>query len=101
LNIPEKLVVFGREYSVVRDSHTADRSECWGFLDLLTDEILLKARSSDAFSMTREKQVFMHELIHIIDDNLRIGLGDDDAQRLAVGLVTLIVDNKLDFNDQT
>jgi hypothetical protein len=99
LRIPKKIKAFGREYAVVRDTHFADKVECWGYLDLLTDEILMKKRSTDAFTMTREKQVFMHELIHIIDDNLKLGLDEPQTQRLAVGIVTIIIDNRLDFND--
>lgn len=99
MRIPKRLKAFGREYAVVRDTHIADKVECWGFLDLLTDEIFMKKRSDENFPMTREKQVFMHEIIHIIDDNLKIGLDELQTQRLAVGLITLIIANKLDFND--
>lgn len=99
MRVPKKLIGFGRVYTVIRDTHIADKVECWGFLDLLTDELFMKKRSIENFPMSREKQVFMHELIHIVDDNLKIGLDELQTQRLAVGLITLIVANKLDFND--
>lgn len=89
---------FGREYQIIRDNTITDKIECWAFLDLFRDEIVMKKRSTE-FCMGHEKQVLLHELIHLVDDNLRIGLSEEQTQMLAVGLVAIMVDNKLDFTD--
>jgi hypothetical protein len=98
LKVPKKIKAFGREYQIIRDNHITDKIEVWGYLDLFRDEIVLKKRTEE-FTVGHEKQVFMHELIHLIDDNLKICLSEDQTQSLAVGLVTVMCENKLDFND--
>jgi hypothetical protein len=98
LKIPSKLKAFGRIYKVERESEVTGKMECWGYFDSYRDTVVLKKRGLE-FTPGREKQVFMHEIFHILDDSLHIKLDEDQIQLLAVGLSTIIDDNKLNFAD--
>jgi len=98
LIIPKKIKAFGRLYSVHRDNNITDKIDCWGYIDHSTDEIVLKKRSLD-FTMGHERQTFMHEIIHLVDDNLKVGLDEKQTQLLSAGLTTILADNKLDISN--
>ena len=96
--IPEEIRAFARTYKITRDNEETEEFNCWGFVDAYKDKITLKERGEE-FTQGHEKQVFMHELIHVIDNVLGICIGEKKTQLLAVGLVTVIEDNGLDFCD--
>jgi hypothetical protein len=98
LKIPKSIKAFGREYKIVRENSTTRKLECWGYFDDMEDTIVLRERSV-GFTSGHERQVFLHEIIHIIETNLPIGLTEEQVQTIAVGLSTIIDDNKLDFTD--
>jgi hypothetical protein len=99
LKIPKQIKAFGRTYTIVRDNNVTDRMECWGYLDAMRDVIVLKERNSE-FTLGNEKQVFLHELMHVVDSNFHIGLTEEQIQTLSVGLVTILTDNNLDFSQE-
>jgi hypothetical protein len=98
LKIPKTVKVLGRVYKVIRDNSLADDKMCWGYFDSREDIIVLRERD---YKLTpgRERQVFLHELIHVLDDSLQIKLSEKQVQLLAVGLTCLIEENELDFRD--
>jgi hypothetical protein len=98
LKIPKKVTAFGRTYVIHRDNNAANIKQCWGFFDPIADTIILREHDCDLTS-GRERQVFVHEIIHLLDDNLQIKLNEKQTQLLAVGLSTIISENGLDFRD--
>lgn len=98
MKVPSSIKAFGRVYKITRDSDIADKLECWGYLDASKDSLLLRKRGAD-FTSGHEKQVFFHELMHIVDANFHVGLTEEQVQTMAVGLVTIIEGNSLDFTD--
>jgi len=100
LNIPKQVKAFGRIYKIIRDTDTTNKMECWGYLDAMTDTIVLRKRSCE-FTPGHEKQVFFHELMHVVDSNFHIGLTEEQIQTMSVGITTIIEDNKLDFTNGT
>lgn len=96
MKIPTQVKAFGRVYKVIRDNETTNKMECWGYLDAMKDVIVLRKRDCE-FTPGHEKQVFLHELMHLVDSNFHVGLTEEQVQTMAVGLTTVIEDNKLDF----
>lgn len=96
MKIPTQIKAFGRIYKIVRDNDITSKMECWGYLDAMKDTIVLKRRGCE-FTSGHEKQVFLHELIHVVDSNFHVGLTEEQIQTMAVGLTTIIEDNSLDF----
>lgn len=98
MKIPTQVKAFGRIYKVIRDNDMPDKMECWGYLDAMKDVLVLRKRNCE-FTPGHEKQVFLHELMHIVDSNFHVGLTEEQIQTMAVGLTTIIEDNQLDFRD--
>ena len=98
MKIPTQVKAFGRIYKIVRDNDITNRMECWGYLDAMKDILVLKKRDCE-FTPGHEKQVFLHELMHIVDSNFHVGLTEEQIQIMAVGLTTIIEDNNLDFTN--
>jgi hypothetical protein len=88
--------ILGRDFKVIRDTNATEALTAWGFCDRLTDEIVLRKRGSE-YTEGQEKSTFLHESIHVIDDLLKLGLNEEQVSLLSVGVLALIVDNKLDF----
>jgi hypothetical protein len=99
LKIPKTVKAFGRSYRIIRDNETTNKMECWGYLDAMRDIIMLRERDLD-FTSGHEKQVFFHELMHVVDNNFHVGLTEEQIQTMSVGMVTIIEDNQLDFKDE-
>jgi hypothetical protein len=98
LKIPKKIKAFGRTHNVIRDNKVAEEKQCWGFFDSVTDTVVLRERDGE-LTPGRERQVFLHELLHVIDDSLQLNLREKQVQLLSVGLTTIIEENGLDFRD--
>jgi hypothetical protein len=96
LKVPKRLKAFGREYSVKHDTVVTERHNCYGAFFNHEEAIILENRS-DVFSEAKEASTFLHEVIHLLDDNLRCGLSEEQVGLLSVGLYSVISDNKLDF----
>jgi len=98
MKIPTTLKAFGRKYQVEREDEVTGKLECWGYLDAYRDILVLRRRGPE-FTPGHEKQVFLHELLHIIDTNFHINLSEDQIQIISVTLNAIIEDNHLDFTN--
>lgn len=96
MKIPKKLRVFGRTYTVVHDNAVVDSHDCYGLVYHETEHVFLRKRGVE-FSEEKEASTFMHELFHILDENLRTDLTEEQINLLAVGFFAAIQDNKLNF----
>lgn len=97
MKIPKVIKAFSREFKVINDEYTSSKTNCWGQVDFRKDEIIFPERGKD-FSIGQEKTVLMHELLHIVDVTFNLELSEDQVQRIAAGITTIIHDNKLDFS---
>lgn len=96
MKIPKKIRAFGRVYNIVHDDDVTASYDSYGLVIHDKEHIFLKKRGV-SFSEEKEAATLMHELFHVIEENLRINLTEDQIGLLAVGLYTIITDNKLDF----
>jgi len=96
LKIPKKIRAFGRIYDVVHDDEITASYDSYGLVAHDKEHVFLKERGT-SFSKEKEAATLFHELIHIVEENLRIELTEEQVGLLSVGLYTIIVDNKLDF----
>lgn len=96
MKVPKKISAFGRTFYIEKDGVLTDRMGCWGFYDLMCDTVFLKPRGEE-FTEGREAQTLMHEFFHLVDENLSIGLTENQVQALAAGFLGVVRDNKLDF----
>lgn len=99
MKIPKKLRCFGRNYSVVSDDKITTQHGCYGMLFHDEQAVYLQKRAS-GFSEEKEAATFLHELCHLVDENLRIGLKEKQVELLSVGLYHIMTDNKLNFMDE-
>lgn len=57
----------------------------------VSDHNSIEVNSEMPFS--KQEEIFLHELLHNLSDNLNLGLKEDTVARLSVALHTVIVDN--------
>lgn len=96
MKVPKKVKVFGRIYAVIHDNAVVDSHDCYGLVHHETERVFLRKRGDD-FSEEKEASTFMHELFHILDENLRTELTEEQVNLLSVGFFTAVQDNKLNF----
>ena len=96
MKVPKSIKAFGRSYSVLHDNEVTDYHDCYGLVMHGQEHVYLQKRGP-AFSEAKEGGVLMHEIFHIIDENLRCGLTEDQVGLLATGMYAIIVDNQLSF----
>lgn len=80
------------------ENTTTDLIHSWGYVDFTRDAIVLREKKNTP--PDQERITFLHEVIHVLDDTLMIGLEEEQVQQLAAGLITVITDNKIDFNHE-
>jgi len=93
--IPKKLKVGARTYRVewVKDLHNPQQEACWGYWNPATQAIQLDVDLKD--NLEHAAVVLLHEALHGLNSDLRLGLEEDDTHRLAAGLAQVFADNKL------
>ena len=94
MKIPKKIRICGQDFSVFyKDVLFVDNQDLLGYCDVNKCEIYLKK------GMRKEKriEVFFHECIHAIDENMNLHLGENKVNHLTIHILSLIVNNGLDF----
>jgi hypothetical protein len=97
MKVPTSIKAFGRVYKIERENDITEKMEVWGYVDSCRDVVVLRKRDEE-FTIGHERQVLLHEILHVINNNLHVGLGEDQVQLISVGLVTIMHDNGLDFS---
>ena len=96
MNIPKIVNICGQEFKIVYKNKMLDEEDCELFGYCYTENcvIYLQKNLNDA----KLKEVFLHECIHAIDENLNLDLGEEKVNLLGIHILSLITNNKLNFN---
>ncbi len=88
---PERIKIVGKRFRVqYLPEVTNDAGEpCYGTSDVTKQLILIE----DGMPHERERDTLLHECIHAIDDQLNMGLDEDQVARLATTILALLLDN--------
>ena len=96
MKIPKVLKICGHEYKIEIDNNLMKHHDNYGISNSVSQVIKIDT----SFSHSQTVDTLIHEIIHIIDNNMKIKLDEDNVCRLANLLSTTIIDNKLDFLDK-
>ena len=95
MKIPKEIRVGGIDYKIehVKESLDGINSEAVyaGRVMFKEHKILLL----DSYPSEKQFKTLLHEIIHIIDEDLKIGIDEENICRLETGLYQVLKDNKL------
>lgn len=90
MNIPEKVKVLYKEYTIEEQENLHDDgTDLYGQVHYLPEKILLNIDSSDE----QKKATLIHELIHALDEMYCIKLEENLVEKLGTAMYMLIRDN--------
>lgn len=90
MNIPEKVKVLYKEYTVEEQENLHDGGgELYGQIRYLPEKILLNIDSSEE----QKKSTLMHEIIHALDEMYCIKLKENQVEKLGTAMYMLLRDN--------
>lgn len=85
-----KIKILGRTYKVfTRPIKDVDKVMVFGFCDYRTQEIHLHKK----LCRERKLETTLHEIVHVLDGDMGIGLSEKQVARLAVGLAGVALEN--------
>ena len=94
MKTPNTLQICGHTIKIeYRDGLVVGGDECWGVYDDDKHTIYLKIGMSE----TRKMEILLHECIHAIAEIHNLNLSEKAVKILAIALLALIRDNKIDF----
>ena len=94
MRIPKTIKIGGIEYSIELVEEAKDEVNGAEYIGrVLFKENKIKILSS--YSEEKQYRTLLHEIIHVLDEDLKVGLEEKDICRLEVGLYQVLNDNKL------
>ena len=94
MNIPETIKIGAYDYKMIEeDKLKLDGKDVWGYCDREQNKIYMQK----GMKSKKEKEVFLHECLHAIEESYGISLGERKVNILGLALMALISDNKLRF----
>jgi Zn-dependent peptidase ImmA (M78 family) len=91
VTIPKKVRVLFKEYTIEEQINLHDEEgELYGQIDFLQEKILLNAEASEE----AKKATLIHEIVHALDEMYKIGLEEEQVEKLGNALYMLYRDNK-------
>ena len=91
MTIPKKVRVLFKEYTIEEQINLHDEEgELYGQIDFLQEKILLNAEASEE----AKKATLIHEIVHALDEMYKIGLEEEQVEKLGNALYMLSRDNK-------
>lgn len=88
--IPEKIGILYKTYSVQQVDNLHDKGDdLYGQIHYLSEQILLNEKAST----NQKKAALIHEVIHGLDEMYRIGLEEEQVEKLGNAFYMLIQDN--------
>jgi len=101
MKIPSKIKIGAAKIKVcIVKSLELDGSEVLGISNAAVSKMSIsKSFKGELCQEDSMADTFLHEIIHIISQNMGIGLTERQVAGVAGGLLMVIRDNKLDFRD--
>lgn len=97
MKIPKKVIICGQTFDVVYMKELSeDGQKLLGKIDTSDNKIYLK----NGMAKDREAEVFLHECIHGLDENLDIGLGEKRVGILGVTIYSFLKTNNFIKDDK-
>ena len=91
MEIPKKVKVAFKEFDVKKVENLDDgKNTLYGQILYMEEEIKINTQAKEE----AQKEAFLHELIHAIDDVYMIGLKEKQVERIATGLHLVMEQNK-------
>lgn len=96
MKIPKTINVSGYVLTIKQFKKIVVNSvECFGTYNPNDKTISLKI----GMSPTQKKEIFIHEYLHFLEDIYRIKISEESIAFMAVGMLKLILDKRVRFND--
>ena len=94
MKVPKKIRICGQDFKVIQEKDLQRNDE--KLLGLcIVDECTIYLKKN--LSREKKAEVFFHECIHAIDENLCLKIGESRVNHLCLHILGLIVNNGLDF----
>jgi len=93
MKIPKKVKLCGADFQIVfkRKLIDSDGNSLLGLCDVNNCVIFLQT----GMESQKRFEVFFHEVLHAIDENMCFGLGEKKVNNLAIEIIRFIKDNKI------
>lgn len=97
MRIPKLVSICGQQFTVTyKKNLVVDGDKLLGCCDVNECKIILKQGMSEE----KKKEVFFHECVHAIEENLNMNLGENKVNLLGIHILSLITNNNLDFRNK-
>jgi hypothetical protein len=94
MKLPDKVKIGAIIYDIEFVDEVKDDIHCVEFVGrVLYRENKIKILNS--YSVEKQFRALLHEIIHILDEDLKIGFEENDICRLEAGLYQVLKDNNL------
>lgn len=94
MKIPDKIKIGGIEYKIEFTKEIDDsihKSEYIGRVLFRKNKILIL----DSYPIEKKFRVMLHEIIHVLDEDFKMEMSEENLCRLEAGLYQVLKDNKL------
>lgn len=96
MNIPEKIRILYKTYDIKQVENLHDgENDLYGQIHYLSEEIYLNISASEK----QKEATLIHEVIHGLDEIYRIGLDEEQVEKLGSAFYMLIQDNPEVFRE--
>lgn len=97
MRIPKRVSICGQLFTVTyKKDLEIGGDKLLGCCDINNCKIVLK----QGMSVEKKKEVFFHECVHAIEENLNMNLGETKVNLLGIHILSLITNNNLDFRNK-
>lgn len=97
VNIPENINILYKTYSVKQEKNLHDgQDDLYGQIHYLPEQIFLNIDASNS----QKEATLIHEVIHGLDEMYRIGLNEEQVEKLGNAFYMLIRDNPKMFEQR-
>lgn len=94
MKIPKEVNICGQTFKIIyKKNLQQDGQDLLGLCDVNSCAIYLKTGLTEQ----KKKEVFLHECIHAIAENLNLNLNENKVNLLGIHILSLITNNKLNF----
>ena len=95
MNIPKSLKILAHEYEIEIDPEMLIAGSSMG----LCCSNILKIKVAGGIPKSMQADTILHEIIEALNYQLELGLDHNVISSLSASLLSVIIDNKLEFNN--